>query len=276
MSDWYYSKAGRQAGPMDRAALAHLVFTGEVAGEDSVWRTGMAAWQPAGVTTELFDAASRPPVLPQEAVTANPIGYYTAAGEMPPRAARLLKKYAPPLGDTGHWPLSDRDVAEFVQAERHRKRIRITTQTFRALFGLSLIGTLLIMLVLVFGVGVLTGRKSAMTPPEMIGLGVAVAISLATTLLYGFAALLTPRGRVWPAYTVAALMVLSSLSTIGQAALVSVNGTAAAISPAILGAIVTTLIAAAIAYSALRGALAIPKFRRSPAWAQEALVAAKL
>ena len=43
---WFYESAGRQAGPVDDAALAGLVNTGTVAGPTLVWRPGMAAWQP--------------------------------------------------------------------------------------------------------------------------------------------------------------------------------------------------------------------------------------
>src|SRR5579862_7759696 len=43
---WFYADAGRQAGPVDEAALDDLVRRGVVRDDTLVWKEGMAAWQP--------------------------------------------------------------------------------------------------------------------------------------------------------------------------------------------------------------------------------------
>jgi len=44
--NWYYSKAGQQAGPVDEAQLDALLSSGQIDSETLVWREGMANWQP--------------------------------------------------------------------------------------------------------------------------------------------------------------------------------------------------------------------------------------
>ena len=44
--NWYYAKAGQQAGPVDEAQLDALLGSGQIDSETLVWREGMANWQP--------------------------------------------------------------------------------------------------------------------------------------------------------------------------------------------------------------------------------------
>jgi len=43
---WYYSDNGQQKGPVDDAGFSQLVTAGVIRGDTSVWRDGMAGWQP--------------------------------------------------------------------------------------------------------------------------------------------------------------------------------------------------------------------------------------
>lgn len=64
MNLWHYSEHGAQKGPIDDAALRHLIATGAIGAGTLVWRAGMDAWKPAGELPELAEpiAAARPPV----------------------------------------------------------------------------------------------------------------------------------------------------------------------------------------------------------------------
>src|SRR5438046_2186225 len=44
--NWFYTKAGRQAGPIDDAQLDSLLSAGQIDSETLVWREGMVNWQP--------------------------------------------------------------------------------------------------------------------------------------------------------------------------------------------------------------------------------------
>src|SRR5437867_8695395 len=44
--NWYYAKAGQQAGPVDEAQLDALLASGQIDSETLVRRKGMANWQP--------------------------------------------------------------------------------------------------------------------------------------------------------------------------------------------------------------------------------------
>jgi len=46
--NWYYAKAGQQAGPVDEAQLDSLLNSGQIDSATLVWREGMAGWQPHG------------------------------------------------------------------------------------------------------------------------------------------------------------------------------------------------------------------------------------
>jgi hypothetical protein len=59
--DWYYSKGGKQEGPVDTEELRAKIGSSEVAPVDLVWREGMAAWMPAGEISELASGGESGP-----------------------------------------------------------------------------------------------------------------------------------------------------------------------------------------------------------------------
>jgi uncharacterized RDD family membrane protein YckC len=61
--NWYYADGGRQAGPVEEAALDELVRQGVVRDDTLVWREGLASWQPHGVVRPR-PAAPPPPAPP--------------------------------------------------------------------------------------------------------------------------------------------------------------------------------------------------------------------
>lgn len=64
---WYVAVGGRQQGPYESSALPGLVSAGVLTHATLVWRTGMAAWLPAGQLPELARLlASVPPPLPPQ------------------------------------------------------------------------------------------------------------------------------------------------------------------------------------------------------------------
>ena len=70
--EWYYTKAGNQAGPVSLDELIHKISVGEVSSNQMVWHEGMADWQPISNVPELQITATSgqaaPPTLPAQAV----------------------------------------------------------------------------------------------------------------------------------------------------------------------------------------------------------------
>jgi Interferon-induced transmembrane protein/GYF domain 2 len=50
---WYYSKNGTQAGPVEQEEIFAKMASGEISPTDQVWRDGMASWLPANQVPEL-------------------------------------------------------------------------------------------------------------------------------------------------------------------------------------------------------------------------------
>ncbi len=50
--DWYFTKNGRQEGPISTESLQSMIVSGAVATTDLIWREGMAEWTPAGQVAE--------------------------------------------------------------------------------------------------------------------------------------------------------------------------------------------------------------------------------
>ena len=53
MSTWFFVRDGQRNGPIGRAELDERIAEGAVDAGTLVWRTGMAAWAPAGSVPEL-------------------------------------------------------------------------------------------------------------------------------------------------------------------------------------------------------------------------------
>ena len=47
MADWFYSKSGKQLGPVSETVLFQLAASGQVLPDDLVWKEGMAQWMKA-------------------------------------------------------------------------------------------------------------------------------------------------------------------------------------------------------------------------------------
>ena len=59
MSEWYYSQAGQQIGPITSAQLKKNAASGPLQPADLVWKDGMAEWTPAVRVKGLFPAVTQ-------------------------------------------------------------------------------------------------------------------------------------------------------------------------------------------------------------------------
>jgi hypothetical protein len=77
MSDWYYARDGRQAGPVELSTLQGLMQSGELRATDLVWAEGMPQWVPADLIPALAGAGAPKQAIPmaQPAVQPMPMGY---------------------------------------------------------------------------------------------------------------------------------------------------------------------------------------------------------
>jgi hypothetical protein len=73
-SQWYYSKAGQQFGPITAEQLKRMATTRELAPTDLVWKDGMANWVAASTVQGLFvqGTAATPLPVARPASPANP------------------------------------------------------------------------------------------------------------------------------------------------------------------------------------------------------------
>jgi hypothetical protein len=70
VSQWYYSKSGRQLGPVPESELSRLAASGEIdPATDLVWREGMDDWKPASQALPHLASPASPPAQP---ATLNP------------------------------------------------------------------------------------------------------------------------------------------------------------------------------------------------------------
>lgn len=68
---WYYSREGKQCGPVAESDLKLLIETGEVSPLDYVWKEGLPEWVKATSIEDVLSAESRPlkpPQLPTETI----------------------------------------------------------------------------------------------------------------------------------------------------------------------------------------------------------------
>jgi len=303
MSEWYYTSAGRQLGPVTSAQLKQAAQSGQLTPNDLVWKDGMPDWAPATKLKDLFDGA---PASPAPAPTYDPastpianseiyaphaapqpqqftrqpgssIGYFNPTSGLGARVANNLSGFPPPTGPQTDWPLNDIQLIQLAAAEKHRKAIR----SFNSLCQFLVIICLLSMFVSLVTLGS-APPGLARTGPFMAGFGFALIFYLALAILYYLAGRAGLKCRLWGPVTVVILLSLGILSTFALMFFGVTAGPRRGPGPsaesvglivvfaiiAIFGAITLTV--------AVRGLLAIPRFLASPVWAQEALVAAKL
>jgi uncharacterized RDD family membrane protein YckC len=80
--NWYYADGGRQAGPVDEAALDELVRQGVVRDDTLVWRDGLQSWQPHGVVRPRPAPPPPPPPPPAPPIPAPPMAPPPPAAEV--------------------------------------------------------------------------------------------------------------------------------------------------------------------------------------------------
>jgi len=71
-TEWHFTKAGEQHGPVTAAQLKELAKSGELLPEDLVWKEGMSEWKPARSVNGLLSARPAPPPPPTPASMQNP------------------------------------------------------------------------------------------------------------------------------------------------------------------------------------------------------------
>jgi MFS family permease len=316
MSEWYYTRAGQQVGPVTSPQLRQAARSGELAPTDLVWKDGMAEWAPAGKINGLFAsapaaaapvaapaaaqpvaAASAPDTFDLQPVADNPapwqspqphhaaggqpaaaIGYYNPTAGLSQRVAQNLQGFPPPTGPQGDWPLSDMHLAQLIEAEKQRKLIRSCANLFNALCLLYVIVAVVMAFASVAAVSFgPRGRAGTFAGGFMLAF-TALAIGLA--LLAFFAKRAVLRCRSWAPITFIALFSLGIV--VNLIGMVAGGGGASGPGPRpdavanTIGGVFGIIITALFIWPCARALAAIPRFLACPVWAQEALVAAKL
>lgn len=74
-AEWYYSKNGKELGPVSATDLKAVVKSGQLSPADMVWKKGMPQWKRAGTVKGLFSsaAASPPAESTQNATPVEPV-----------------------------------------------------------------------------------------------------------------------------------------------------------------------------------------------------------
>jgi hypothetical protein len=304
MSEWYYTSAGQQVGPVTAAQLKQAAQSGQLTPTDLVWKDGMPDWTSATKLKGIFDpttpepaltaagpqpggpAAQRapqphytPPQYPAVVTQASQIAYYNPTAGLGARLASTMKGFPTPTGPQDQWPLADVHLGQLAVAESHRKHIRALASLFNLFFVLGVIGSFLLSIAVVI--------MLAFSPRSARGLGdpmfiVNAGISIGTTILYYFAARETRRCRAWPAILFTILFGLAILFVFGSvffATTITVRGPgsgAGMLGAGMIGAVLVCVIPFAFLWMCIKAMTAIPRFLACPVWAQEALVAAKL
>jgi len=266
-SEWLYFKNGQQVGPVGTAQLKHLAGTGELSPGDLVWREGMAEWIAASEVKGLFvEGAMEASGALASSTVAAPLEYYSPSSAWGTRAALTLKGFPPPMGKTDHWPLSEEDLRALAKAELSRKRIRTLSGLFHLLCVLG--GFLSAWMMIGLILASMRGSSISIVGALMF------LILLGQTVLWFFSARANSLCRLWPSIIWMILFSLSALVNVGY----SIYGMNFSRSSG--DEIVLPLVIAAVdlvfVYLCVAAYSAIPRFLKCPAWAQEALVNAKL
>ena len=94
--EWYYSRNGKQVGPLTLDQLVGLSRTGGLVATDLVWHTSAASWVPAGQCPELNSASSDPATTPVAMATPAPIlGYQGPSIVTTARSLEMLRQTRP-------------------------------------------------------------------------------------------------------------------------------------------------------------------------------------
>ncbi len=308
MSEWYYSQSGQQLGPITADQLKNLAASGQLQPGDLIWKDGMAEWTPAVRVKGIFPESGQPaanvpaaefapngayapaaavspayqsaavgysqggyPNQPAGYAPSGQIGYYSATSDIGPRTAQIMSGYPAPTGPRGEWPLSDQHLSQLAQTESHRRCMRGFRSLCRLLvFFLSLASVGLFIAILYAA----TESRSYRRGEEMFAMVMVLAVYAGFAVLYGFCGAAAMKCRVWGPVTALVFQcigLIGSLCLIIGGAMSRYDGPPMVISGLISAALVTTFLIITI-----RAIAAIPRFRASPVWCQEALVNAKL
>ena len=93
MSEWYYTSAGQQTGPVTSAQLKQAAQSGQLTPNDLVWKDGMPDWVPATKLKGIFDGASAAAAAPVASIPASAPA--PAAYDVAPTAPGSPEVYAP-------------------------------------------------------------------------------------------------------------------------------------------------------------------------------------
>ena len=278
---WYYARGGQQRGPVDFQKLVAAAKAGKLRQDDMVWTEGMAEWKPAGDVPE-FGLGGPTAVAIESAAVAhdapipvaaepNEVSYYTSRATMPERATQALRGWAPPLGDVGLWPLDDGEMAQWVEACKHRKQIRSAHGLFRGLCALYVIGTVIFFFVT--AAAILNSRRGAGT--ESIVLGVVFLVFAGLAVVSGLAAGATRKNHhAWGAITMSALIGLGLAANL-VSGLIAMAGNARDPAAGFITMFISLTIGGLMLYVSARAIPAMKRFRAVPAWCQELTAVAK-
>jgi hypothetical protein len=293
---WVYARNGQQQATISESELRQRISRGDILPTDLLWSEGMPQWKPLHDLPELSPSASTDAANPKAIPLANTapaspassqsyptpsdqaVGYFRTGGNLPPHAHAVMAKYPPPLGDVNHWPCNDRDVADFDQAVKYRKRIMAAAKLYKGLFALTLIATIIVVISVGAAAAVSTRGGAGATFAMLFFVGIALGFCV----LYWFAWRATERLARWAPLTVGILLILAFLLQAGSVAAAGMVAPTAATSTAdfMLGMTVSTVVSAlftfAFCWTSFRAYGAIPPYRALPAWAQELTIRAKL
>jgi uncharacterized membrane protein len=94
-TEWYYSKAGTQHGPVSETELKQLIANGTVQGADIAWQEGMEDWTAVSEIPALSQPIAAAPLTPSAAQptaqAATP--YQTPASQQPQAASANIPTY---------------------------------------------------------------------------------------------------------------------------------------------------------------------------------------
>ena len=247
MADWYYARGGERFGPMSIDDLKRAAADGEVRATDRAWTDGWAEWQPATDVPGIHFA---------DGAELN----YAGNGELPPRAANVLRRYARPTGDTGTWPLGEAHLDALADAGRNRRRVHGGRGTLRNL----------VILHLVLGVFFVVALKVDAQSQNGV-IVITGGIFAAAAALYFLAGRAVRRNYRWGAGFGIALLLLNIAACgflLTYSLRTNIEDREEAIVVFGLGIVLFLVCLVFVA----RAFGAIKRFRASPAWCQEAIL----
>jgi hypothetical protein len=218
---------------------------------------------------DTFPAADQPAAVEAEPVRPSDLG---------DRVARAFKGYPWPNGPHADWPLTDHQLYELQKTERHRKFIRNAATLYRVLFIYSVISIayalygLLVVTTYRSGTVVRLDRLREMSAYEQLSFWVPIGFQAGLAVLCLFTSRATIKCRPW-----APIVMLCYFGLTAALLVLLMFLAVAAHEPGAVPILVVLLAFPSLfIYFCVRALTSMPRFLRSPVWAQEALIQAKL